>query len=103
MIVKALLAARQLHRTEAPGASAIWQSHSMSMSCPSCLAGTGNYSRLAQRMLPVLDFGTGKNVLVINTGHGIQVTASLQSAASDRLPQFWALRTGLGPGAHRAC
>ena len=74
--------------TELPeyGASAIWHSHSMSVSCLSCLAATSNYSRLAQQMLPVLDFGTGKNVLVINTGHGIQVTAAMQSAVSNCLP-----------------
>ena len=73
--------------TELPeyGASAIWHSHSMSVSCLSCLAATSNYSRLAQQMLPVLDFGTGKNVLVINTGHGIQVTVVMQSAVSNCL------------------
>lgn len=32
-----------------------------------------NYSKLEQSMLPILDFGTGKNVVVINTGHAIQV------------------------------
>ena len=47
-----------------------------------CLAATSNYSRLAQQMLPVLDFGTGKNVTVINTGHGIQVTAAMQLPCS---------------------
>jgi len=36
-------------------------------------AGTGSYSQLALQMLPKLNFGTGKNVVVINTGHAIQV------------------------------
>ena len=36
-------------------------------------AGTRSYSQLAPQMLPKLSFGTGKNVVVINTGHAIQV------------------------------
>lgn len=40
-----------------------------------CCAATRNYTRLAPgiHMVPNLDFGTGKNVSVINTGHSIQV------------------------------
>ena len=38
-----------------------------------CCAATRNYTRLAPKTVPRLDFGTGKNVNVINIGHSIQV------------------------------